>query len=292
MDEPEDLMQLVLGMTSPELFTELFSEGDRVPRESLSDWFDERTATFGGQDAIQTVNALVGHSAKFDFRSVAPQIPKLDLPDLKPFFRLMLHHNRRRPTESEVGLSFLTPDGWRDSPAVLPRYEDLVFDRTGENTGANERIIGIGHPLMTRALRQAMQLGATHAVAPKGSIALPLLLFRFVNRVTTEEAAISTVVRGVELHPNGPIALSDAQSFEILQRMAETTPTTDGGSGVPKSVLDRISDAKSWVGANLRTFALPFDLAAVEFEVAFWPEDQLADDTAPESEASPPASQQ
>ena len=33
MDEPEDLLQLVLGMTSPTFFTELFSEASQVPRE-------------------------------------------------------------------------------------------------------------------------------------------------------------------------------------------------------------------------------------------------------------------
>ena len=275
MDEPEDLMQLVLGMTSPEIFTELFSEGDRVPRESLSDWFDERTATFGGQDVIHTVNALVGHSAKFDFRSVAPQIPKFDLPDLKPFFRLMLSHNRRRPSDSEEGLSFLTPDAWRDSPAVLPRYENLVFDRTGETTAANERIIGIGHPLMTRALRQAIQLNASHAVVPKGALELPVLLFRFVNRVTTEEAAVSTVVRGVELTLDGPAALSDARAFGTLRGMTETALPADNGGHVPEGVLSRVTGTKTWVADHIDAFALPFDLAAVEFESAFWPEDQL-----------------
>ena len=35
MDEPEDLLQLVLGMTSPTLFTDLFSKGAQVPASQL-----------------------------------------------------------------------------------------------------------------------------------------------------------------------------------------------------------------------------------------------------------------
>ena len=62
MDEPEDLMELVLGMASPSLFNELFSEGASVSRESLGDWFDEKSKTFGGKGAIQTVKNLIGHS--------------------------------------------------------------------------------------------------------------------------------------------------------------------------------------------------------------------------------------
>ncbi len=81
MDEPEDLMQLVLGMESPSLFKELFSEGSAVPKESLSGWFDGKTKTFGGKGAIQTVKDLVGHSERFDFQDLK-EIPSKDLDDL------------------------------------------------------------------------------------------------------------------------------------------------------------------------------------------------------------------
>jgi superfamily II DNA/RNA helicase len=63
MDEPEDLLQLVLGMTSPSLFRELFSEADGVPGERLSEWFDQKTARFGGEDAVDVVRSLVGYAA-------------------------------------------------------------------------------------------------------------------------------------------------------------------------------------------------------------------------------------
>src|SRR5947207_450257 len=47
MDEPEDLLELVLGMTSPKLFRDIFSDAPELPPESLASWFDQKAATFG-----------------------------------------------------------------------------------------------------------------------------------------------------------------------------------------------------------------------------------------------------
>ncbi len=71
MDEPEDLLQLVLGMTSPNFFQEVFSAADRH-HEDLNQWFGRKTAQFGGKDAIAAVREIVGSCDKFDFQQVAP----------------------------------------------------------------------------------------------------------------------------------------------------------------------------------------------------------------------------
>ena len=118
MDEPEDLLQLVLGMESPAFFRELFSEGATVDDDSLSEWFDKETARFGGKDAIEAVQDLVGNCARFDFGTAASQIPRADLPDLRPFFISMLRINRRMVREEPDGLAFLTPEAWLTEPAV------------------------------------------------------------------------------------------------------------------------------------------------------------------------------
>ena len=102
MDEPEDLLQLVLGMTSPKLFTELFSDASKHS-SSLGNWFDQKTATFGGTDAIATVRDLIGSVDKFAFQQVSPLLPKVDLPDLKPFFMTMLQLNHKRIHLSGAG---------------------------------------------------------------------------------------------------------------------------------------------------------------------------------------------
>jgi SNF2 family DNA or RNA helicase len=43
MDEPEDLLQLVLGMSGERLFEQLFAGAPDLPRERLDTWFDEVT---------------------------------------------------------------------------------------------------------------------------------------------------------------------------------------------------------------------------------------------------------
>jgi hypothetical protein len=42
MDQPEDLQQLVLGMTSPALFDEMLAEAPGQPQDRLSHRFDEK----------------------------------------------------------------------------------------------------------------------------------------------------------------------------------------------------------------------------------------------------------
>ena len=63
MDEPEDFLQMVPGMTSPSLFEELFGDAPRVFADSPETWFDQKTATFDGRDVSKTVKAIAGNSA-------------------------------------------------------------------------------------------------------------------------------------------------------------------------------------------------------------------------------------
>jgi len=78
MDDPEDIRQLVIGMASPRMFSKVFADADpTLSGQTLNDWFDTETATFGGEDAVNTVRNLVGHVARFDFGAVAGQIPRV-----------------------------------------------------------------------------------------------------------------------------------------------------------------------------------------------------------------------
>ena len=132
MDDPEDIRQLVIGMASPGMFTKVFADADSpVSGQTLDDWFDTETATFGGEDAVNTVRNLVGHVARFDFGAVAGQIPRVDLPDLVPFFKAVLAVRGRRPDQAEdLRLRFRPPEEWKDdfSIAVVERC-DLLFAR-------------------------------------------------------------------------------------------------------------------------------------------------------------------
>ncbi|MGT2430331.1 hypothetical protein ACU4HD_19450 [Cupriavidus basilensis] len=84
MDEPEDLMQLVLGMSTPNLFDGLFSGAVGVEGERLDEWFDRNSGTLGGESAIKAVRDLVGQAQSFDLSDLK-DVPPLDLPDLLPF---------------------------------------------------------------------------------------------------------------------------------------------------------------------------------------------------------------
>ena len=158
MDEPEDLFQLVLGMTSPAIFRDLFSGASDVSEDSLSDWFDETTASFGGQDVIDAVRDLVGNCDKFDFQQVSSQIPPLDLPDLQPFFVSMLKLNNRRVEAETQGIRFRTPEHWRSAFGLRSSYSGLVFDRAPRRQERHRTVLGVGHKLVNQALRQANEI--------------------------------------------------------------------------------------------------------------------------------------
>ena len=129
MDDPEDLLDLVLGTTTPTTFSDLYAGAVGIKSDRLDQWFDGRTARFGGQDAVATVRDLVGHCARFDFKEFAEQLPRVDLSDLRPFLLQMLALNHRKAREDGDGLSFIAPEAWVDGPATSRSYEHLVFDR-------------------------------------------------------------------------------------------------------------------------------------------------------------------
>ena len=56
--EPEDIAQLVVGMAGGSVFDELFADAQEVSGERLKTWFDQRTATLGGRDVVDTVREL------------------------------------------------------------------------------------------------------------------------------------------------------------------------------------------------------------------------------------------
>ncbi len=79
MEGGEDLKQLVIGMTSPSIIGELFSEADSQTPDSLTAWIDKKTASFGGEDALAMARGLVGNVAQFDIDGASSQIPHVDL---------------------------------------------------------------------------------------------------------------------------------------------------------------------------------------------------------------------
>ncbi len=218
MDEPEDLLQLVLGMTSPSMFNEVFSGATGVPSDSLGKWFDSKTARFGGEDVLDTVKKIVGNSSRFDYREVSDKIPRIDLPALQPFLEGMLTFNGRRVFKEEDGISFKTPEEWLVNPGVKTSYENMVFDRNLRGQDAARRVLGVGHKVVDQAIKQALDGTASVATIPMGKLKQPLVVFRLFDSVTSERTSIRNKIVGIFFDTKAN-ELRILHDWELLQEL-------------------------------------------------------------------------
>lgn len=217
MDDPEDLYSLILGMTPQSMFTNLFSDTASATKDNFSKWFDDKTATFGGEDVIDTVKQLFGNCAKFDYQQAKLDIPRLDLPDLKPFFEAMLIFNRKRSKENEDGsISFKTPDEWREAIGVQKEYTDIVFERNGDIKRKLDKIFGIGHVVVDKAIRQALSIKDSVCVVSQSDIPAPLYLIKARDRITSTGESIRFLVFGITKDSIGWRVLKDWEVIKML----------------------------------------------------------------------------
>ncbi len=267
MDEPEDMLLLVLGMTSPSLFTDLFADGGSVPKEKLSNWFDKKTMTFGGQDVVDTVKQLIGNVQRFDFESVGRDMPMVDLPDLLPFLRYSLALNNRRLTENNGELAFITPEVWRKRDfALMPRYEGLVFDRRLKGRDAAQRVLGVGHRVFDVALREALEANAQLTCVP--GLEQPLFLFEVWDRITGTGSQLPHVIVGVVAGDDG--GMKFLRDWEVIQLVNNLRVSQRGAdhqleSTAPGRAADIAEKAESSLRARLDDLRLGFRLADVRF---------------------------
>lgn len=281
MDEPEDLLQMVLGMTSPALFRELFAEASQVPADSLGTWFDQKTATFGGRDVIATVKEIVGNCDRFDFQSVGKEVPPVDLPDLRPFVEAMLVLNRRRPRRGDDGsLGFKTPDAWMHEVGVRSTYEGLVFDRTVRGKDAVKRVVGVGHKIVEQALRQSLDEPGCVAAVCRTILLRPMMFARIVDRVTGRDTPVRCVVVAAERSDESGewLVLRDWQAVRRLNELLGNlgalrrswTPPKDR-TGVHASMVDASQVIEQEVPKLNTGFLVP----CVEALAVLWPGAEL-----------------
>jgi ERCC4-related helicase len=212
MEDREDISQLVVGMTGSGYFDSLFASAPRHGGERLETWFDRTTATLGGEDIVDRVKAMLGHVARFDFQQVGKDLPKVDLPDLERFFSGIIALNGRRVFKRDDGLDIKTPDSWiRQDYALADRYEGLAFDRALSGPGASTRVIGVGHRLFDRSLREAEHLSATMGFCAR--LDWPLLLVAIEDEVTGTQAQVGRIIVGVYRDAEG---LHIVRDWELL----------------------------------------------------------------------------
>jgi len=278
MEDPEDLFQLVLGMTPPTMFREIFAQARNVPQESLSSWFDKQTAHFGNKDVIDTVKDIVGHCSKFDFDQVSPKIPKVDLPDLKSFLISMLTLNNRRVTEDDNGISFKTPESWLNQPGVRNTYEKMIFDRKLKTKDAAKRVLGVGHRVIDQGVSQALLFQTSVTTLSEDVLKHPVITFEIRDRVTTEEVAVKKVVAAVEITSEKEGSHRTIKDWELLMllndvsdgrnvRRAQTSLPPDNAS----QIKDIIDQAQKIIEKLYENFDLPFKYPVSELMAVLWP---------------------
>ena len=260
-EEPEDLHQLVLGIARPGMLDTVFSEASVVPRAKLDEWFDHHTGQMGGEDAVRVVQDLLGHAQHFDFAQVSDRIPKLDLPDLAPFFRLALRQNRRQLTETAGLLSFKTPESWQRTVGVRQRYDDVHFERKSLSR-TKGTILGVGSRLFDSALQQACQMPDAYAAVSGHPQTSLLLVFRCYDRITGNVAQPKAVICGV-IHEAGSIRMvKDWQVLQMLNELASTLrPSTDlepCADAAPVGSAEILTQAESLLREALPSLDLPF----------------------------------
>ena len=266
MDEPEDLAELVLGMSPAEMIQTLFSDANQQSEVRLQDWFSHQTASFGGQDVVDTVKEIVGNVTKFDFHQVSEQIPKVDLPDFQAFFENSLRLNGRRVTAKDGSISFMTPESWMGEPGIRGRYSDMVFDRSNGNKGGLNKLLGIGHKLAEKALEQGKKQTATITALNVEILANTILAFKIHDRVTDGVTRPSLII-GVEIDMDMLAVkkiLRDWELLKILNGLPIRKTVMTEPSGKPKNyekapvVLELAKDAvKEFMGSENLDFKIP-----------------------------------
>ena len=267
MDDPEDIRQLVIGMASPGMFTKVFSDADSAPQtgQTLDDWFDAETATFGSEDAVHTVRNLIGHVARFDFGAVAGQIPRVDLPDLVPFVKAILAVRGRRPDQADTHrLSFRPPEHWNDDFLIstVDRY-DLLFAREPQPK-EGEDVAGVGLRVVDRAVQDAVELTGTFAAIR--SLDAPIFVFSVRDRITGSDSPIRSVLVAAQSGAGDDWNL--IRDWELVHRLnpladkPRSLTFTDTEPALDPAGL--IASARQYVASQVQALDLPFALPAVE----------------------------
>ena len=268
MDEPEDLLQLVLGMTSPTLFTDLFANAGAISQDRLDNWFNTKTKTFGGKDAIDTVKALIGNCARFDYQDLQ-KIPPKDLQDLQPFFEAMLALNKRRILREDSGIAFKTPDEWLKNPGIRQRYEGLLFERNLKGKDAALRVVGVGHKVFDQAIMQAVDFDACFTAVPGLNDAVSV--YKVYDRITSQDGNIRQIIVGVCDEKDE--LLHDWQLIDLLNgilknKKSDTNNTVDYDQ---ERMLRFIVDAEAVIKTRLDELHTPFNMPEIKLMSLFLP---------------------
>jgi len=278
MADPEDFKELLLGMTSQKDFTELFSDAVFKDTDSFDRWFDGKTARFGGENVITAVKNILGNSEKFDFTTAQQLLPKLDLIDLKPFFKAMLFYSNKRIEETEHGITFKTPEEWQADYAVDMYYKDMKFDRHIKGDNSLRHILGIGSRTFNMAINQA--LGFSSVVSQYSELKEMFFIFQIYDRITEEKINIRNKIAGISFCGLTKKLYTDNDLLPILNNLYNKC-NKKSIKEIPENhynrellYLERLSkQAKDTIIDNYKNLDIPFKKPEIELIAILLPHD-------------------
>jgi ERCC4-related helicase len=253
MEDPEDMFYLVLGMKDNNFYNNLYAKASAIKgTENFSAWFDAETKTLGGKETITTLEKMIGHVAKFDLSGLNG-VPKLDLPDLEPFFKRSLKLVSRRlkispdsfnpsdeGTESKDSknskYTFNTPDEWKTEYGVSQKYENIFFRRELHEGEETKLICGVGHKIFQKALEHSQTY--PDAVCLINS-AHSYFVYRIYDKITDYSGVLKSHYLTAELHNPDKIKwLSEIEFFPILNSL-KTVKASDSKTFDSKTIFQQ-----------------------------------------------------
>lgn len=268
MDEPENLMELILGLTDNSIYNALFAKASTETNpDSLAAWFDQKTKTFGGESIIQKVQDLIGRSEKFDYQDLE-DVPKLDLPDLKPFFTGMLsHHQRRAMFDDNGGLHFKTPKEWTSGFGTKRSYENIYFDRNTKLAEGKADIMGFGHPMFMKAITEADSLSGTYSFHNGDK---DLILFKIQDQITGTSASVKTYMLGIHvLNSNLCEIVKDEELVIFLNQQIKQTQDICSDRNAD-NLFESLNNASIYLHEKISDLGLPFKMPIIQPISAFY----------------------
>jgi ERCC4-related helicase len=265
MTEPDDIHALVLGMVGHGAIERLAEAALGKSGQSFHQWFDQETATFGGEDVVQAVRSLVGNVARFDFGRDVAAVPKVDLEDLRPFLRAALSlHGRRLDAQGDT-VSFVTPEPWKKAHwAMLDRHEKIHFDRH-RKSDRKDVVFGSGHVTFDAAIDDALLRDEAVAVVP--DLPSMLVVVMVQDDLTTPEVTSRRVLVGARPNGSGWELVEDWQVILVVNRVAdrpERIALHEIGTVDREHLTAAVAAARLHVDGALGGLGLPFRKPKIE----------------------------
>ncbi|WP_081090488.1 DEAD/DEAH box helicase [Vibrio splendidus] len=269
MDEPENLMELILGMADSSLFNELFAEAALKDNpDTLASWFDHKTKTFGGESVVQKVQDLTGRAERFDYQDLE-DVPRLDLVDMKPFFTQMLVKNQRRYKFDELGgMSFITPVSWLGEFRTKRSYDRIYFDRQAKQIDSQADIMGFGHPMLSKAIAQGEQIPGSFAYVE--NLVNDMIIFKVQDQITGTDAAVKSSIVGITVDAETKCRIvKDEELIHFLNDVLKSD-MSENVVNEQFQMLSTLEVAEAFLSENVSSLGLPYKLPSLEPLTAFY----------------------